>query len=280
MRDEASFMGSLRRRRLAGMTLISAKADSFVTSWREGGGLAGYIGLCVNQTSFVETVKYVSGTEQLLPHRIGLFDGAELLETEVMGSMQLTIALVDKRSMPLRRNSVATLRSIAADRHALPTLDLLGTVVTAVADNPGIGPAAAAIARDTIRDLLSCLLDDPANPAPRAVEEGLRVSVVRWVDDHLHVGSISPTAAASQHNISVRSLHRLFAGTGETFGAMVRRRRLEKAARDVVSTEDMIQTIAMRWGYAEAGQFIGAFKRTFGDTPMAYRRAIMRVADD
>lgn len=166
VRDEASFMGSLRRRRLAGMTLISAKADSFVTSWREGGGLAGYIGLCVNQTSFVETVKYVSGTEQLLPHRIGLFDGAELLETEVMGSMQLTIALVDKRSMPLRRNSVATLRSIAADRHALPTLDLLGTVVTAVADNPGIGPAAAAIARDTIRDLLSCLLDDPANPAP------------------------------------------------------------------------------------------------------------------
>jgi AraC family transcriptional activator of tynA and feaB len=34
-----------------------------------------------------------------------------------------------------------------------------------------------------------------------------------------------------------------------------------------------VQTIAMRWGYADASQFINEFKRAFGSTPAVYRKA-------
>jgi AraC family transcriptional regulator, positive regulator of tynA and feaB len=71
----------------------------------------------------------------------------------------------------------------------------------------------------------------------------------------------------------VRSPHRLFASSGETFGSMVRGRRLARARRDLAATGDMIQSIAVRWGYADASHFISEFTRVHGVTPAGFRRS-------
>ncbi|GAA2882344.1 hypothetical protein GCM10020220_085800 [Nonomuraea rubra] len=117
------------------------------------------------------------------------------------------------------------------------------------------------MARNIVVELLAQRgAESIARPSGAAVSEGMRLSVSRWIDDHVHLGQVLPAQAAEQHGISVRSLHRLFADSGESFGSLVRRRRLERACRDLLHTDDMVQTIAMRWGYADASHFINDSK--------------------
>ena len=60
--------------------------------------------------------------------------------------------------------------------------------------------------------------------------------------------------------------------TGYTMGEYIRNRRLYEAARDLVSSDDRVIDIAMRYGYETHESFTKAFTRFHGASPSAVRR--------
>lgn len=60
--------------------------------------------------------------------------------------------------------------------------------------------------------------------------------------------------------------------TGITFARYVARRRLGGVVGDLRETDDKLQTIATRWGFADASHLVRVFKQHTGATPDAYRR--------
>ncbi|MEU7363542.1 MULTISPECIES: helix-turn-helix transcriptional regulator [Streptomyces] len=88
-------------------------------------------------------------------------------------------------------------------------------------------------------------------------------------EERLGEGGLSPTVIAKGLNVSVRTLHRSFTGTGESLMGYVRRRRLEQARQALLSGhgEVSVSELAQRWHFADSSHFIRAFRVHFGITP-------------
>ncbi|BAL87937.1 putative AraC-family transcriptional regulator [Actinoplanes missouriensis 431] len=272
--ESGTFTGRLHRYPLADVSVINLEAGPFGTRWGRDSPAAHYIGVSVNTREFTERVTFGDFSEHLICQQMDVWDGALVSQAEVLTPMAQITALIPKRALPLRGADTAALMGEISENPTHPSLQILKSLLLGIsAEADRLNAAAAAASRNAVVELLISVLETRRPRSSLAVNDGMRLSIGQWVDDRLSLGSPSPAEAADAHGISVRSLHRLYTGTGETFGSMVRRRRLERALHDVVATDDMVQTIAMRWGYADASQFISDFKRMLGVTPSAYRRA-------
>jgi AraC-like DNA-binding protein len=92
-----------------------------------------------------------------------------------------------------------------------------------------------------------------------------------WIDRRLLDPDISAAAMAADHAVSVRTVHRLLSKEGDTFSAVVRRRRLDRAREELADGDRAITVIAARWGFADASHFSRSFKDAFGISPREYR---------
>jgi AraC family transcriptional activator of tynA and feaB len=273
-RDERTdFRGRLRRRVLQDLVLVDIEADPFGVRWNTGSTAADYVGVAVNTRRFTERVVYGDRREFVSTTSVDVWDATMLVESEILTPMAQTVLLVPKSAMHMSRGSSLSLRGALTESDEALLRLLRSVVLAAASDTERFGAAAAGAARNAIVELLLSVVQERRQSSGAAVCESMRLAVSRWVDENLHLGQLSPGQAADEHGISVRSLHRLFADSGDSFGSLVRRRRLESAARDLLQTDDMVQTIAMRWGYADASQFINEFKRAYATTPAAYRKA-------
>ncbi|MGY1746531.1 helix-turn-helix transcriptional regulator [Blastococcus sp. SYSU D00695] len=267
------FHGRIRRRSLHDLVVVDVEADPFTSLWDSTSVAAGYVGISVNTRRFRERVVYGDRREFVATSSVDVWDPTILVESEVLGPMAQKVLLVPKTALHMGKNCSLLLRD-AHTEHDQALLRLLRSVVLSVAaDADRFGASAAVAARNAVVDLLLSVVQERRQPSGVAVSESMRLAVSRWVDENLHLGQLSPAQAAEKHGISVRSLHRLFSDSGDSFGSLVRRRRLDRAGRDLLQTDDMVQSIAMRWGYADASQFINEFKRAHGSTPAAHRKA-------
>ncbi|MGI3226497.1 helix-turn-helix domain-containing protein [Streptomyces sp. GTA36] len=101
----------------------------------------------------------------------------------------------------------------------------------------------------------------------------LRVAAVKIaIEKSLAQHDLSPRMIAKSLGISLRTLHRLFAESGDSPMAFARRRRLQKAHDDLVRSgnTDRITDIAARWNFSDASHFIRNFKAHYGVTPAVY----------
>ncbi|MEU5324033.1 AraC family transcriptional regulator [Streptomyces sp. NPDC021056] len=94
-----------------------------------------------------------------------------------------------------------------------------------------------------------------------------------WIIDHLSRGPIRVADLATAHSVSPRTVHRAFASTGDTVGAVIRMHRLAAARGDLVNTNLSIAAIAHRWGFCDASHFGREFRREFSLSPGDYREA-------
>jgi AraC-like DNA-binding protein len=267
-----TFQGRFRRRTLQDLVLMDVEADPYCTGYTSNSPVAEYIGVSVNTRRFTERVVFGDRRELVSTSSVDVWDAGMLVESELLSPVAQTILLVPKAAVHMSKGCTLLLRDTQTEQDRA-SLRLLRSVVLAVAsDADRFGAAAGSAARNAIVELVLSVVQDRRRSSGAAVSESMRLSVSRWVDEHLHLGQLSPAAAAEHHGISVRSLHRLFEASGDSFGSLVRRRRLDRACRDLVRTDDMVQTIAMRWGFADASQFINEFKRVHGSTPAAYRK--------
>ncbi|APE22074.1 MULTISPECIES: AraC family transcriptional regulator [Streptomyces] len=95
-----------------------------------------------------------------------------------------------------------------------------------------------------------------------------------FIEYNLGDPELSPVAVAAHHNMSVRALHQLFRGEGETVQARVRRRRLERCRADLLRPELLtypVQAIAARWGFSGPAVFSRSFREAYGVSPTELR---------
>jgi transcriptional regulator GlxA family with amidase domain len=105
-------------------------------------------------------------------------------------------------------------------------------------------------------------------------------ATVRAVVDHVVAqpdADLHTTALAAHAGVSERQLTRLFReNLGEPPGAVVRRIRLEIAARLTSTTDLPLSQIARRCGFGSAESLRQAFVTAFGISPRAFRQTHAR----
>lgn len=82
-------------------------------------------------------------------------------------------------------------------------------------------------------------------------------------------------SASRDLGVSPRTLHAAVGAGGDTFAALIRRRRLERAAALLTDsrTRSTVTEIAAAVGFDGPASFSRAFRREFGRTPSDVRRS-------
>ena len=88
---------------------------------------------------------------------------------------------------------------------------------------------------------------------------------------------------AQGEGLSPRAIQKLFRAEQLTFSQYLRRRRLERAAQDLLDplqAETMVAEIGFRLGFTDPAHFSRAFREQYGTTPSVYREQAAATADD
>jgi AraC-like DNA-binding protein len=123
----------------------------------------------------------------------------------------------------------------------------LGTLTTS-----SIGDAARASLFSDIKAIATAALDDP---------------------------DLNPAQVAAKAGVSVRTLHRIFQASGETFWSWIRDRRLERCYAELTAptlSKRTITEVAFRWGFNELSTFDRNFRKRFGASPRQVRALARR----
>ena len=146
--------------------------------------------------------------------------------------------------------------------------DLLFADVTAVMDGEGQVDERHCAAAALVEDWLVARVGDAVAADPDAALARRLVDLADGSPDLIRVGDIATALA-----MSVRAVQRLAAShVGMSPAAMIRRRRLQKAAervRQEPATD--LATIAADLGYADHAHLTREFRRVVGFTPTGYR---------
>ncbi|GAA3614170.1 hypothetical protein GCM10022223_33010 [Kineosporia mesophila] len=198
-----------------------------------------------------------------------------------------------RRSIPLTGFEIApetTAHVIGMPAEALPSLlddaELTGSLTLPEARlllshlalthelRPSLSNSGAQAARDAVVELLHGLLHKVANGNDANRLPSLVQLARRHADEHLQDPDLSPAAMARELHISVRSLHRAFAATGESAMAYVRRRRLEGVRRDLaLGSGRSLAKVAVRWQFTDSSHLNRTFVRHYGLTPAQFTGA-------
>ncbi|MFC9682495.1 helix-turn-helix domain-containing protein [Streptomyces sp. NPDC056948] len=103
----------------------------------------------------------------------------------------------------------------------------------------------------------------------------LLIAIQESIDRQLANPEISPATLAAEHIISVRQLHRVFEPIGESVMSYVKRRRLERFARDLRDPSlghRKINELAADWGMLDAAMLSKHFRSAYGISPRDYRK--------
>lgn len=154
---------------------------------------------------------------------------------------------------------------------------LIPPFLTQVADvMDQVGGRAAIRLSGNVLDLLTTVLAERLDSPPDActAHRALMSQITVFIEEHLGSQDLSPQRIAAAHHISLRQLHKLFEGTGNTVGGWIRQRRLERCCRDLRDpdlAERPVAAIGARWGYPDPAHFSRLFKSAYGVAPRDYR---------
>lgn len=126
--------------------------------------------------------------------------------------------------------------------------------------------------------LLSGVVLHDFEPAAENMEQLFRNKIETYIDQNLRDPDLGLEKIASDHHVSVRTVQRLFAGTGRGLTRLVRGRRLEAVRRDLADASVAhlsIAEIAARWSIHDAQWLSKAFRADFGITPSGFRRTYL-----
>jgi AraC family transcriptional regulator, positive regulator of tynA and feaB len=119
-----------------------------------------------------------------------------------------------------------------------------------------------------------CYGEQPSGKLDALQGRGLWQEILDFVNRNLAEPEMSPAIAAQHFGISVRYIHKIFAGFGTTFNAYIVARRLDNIRDDLNSPSSRnhpISTLAFRWGFRDLSSFNRAFKKRFGCCPNNYQ---------
>jgi transcriptional regulator GlxA family with amidase domain len=133
-----------------------------------------------------------------------------------------------------------------------------------------------ALPAGVVAEQVAALLALAAGPDVQAVRRfTLFDEVLRTLRERLHEPELSPRDVASQHHLSKRTLHYVFARAGTTFVEQLMRLRLEYAKQmlsDPRCADLPVSEVAARCGFADPSHFARRFRRRFAEAPLESRQ--------
>jgi AraC family transcriptional regulator, positive regulator of tynA and feaB len=139
------------------------------------------------------------------------------------------------------------------------------------------GKAADDCARE-VADMMGVLFDSGGDDLPVG-ESAVRSAIYRrcaaFIENNLDDPRLGPANIAVAAGISVRYLHKIFRGSGESVGDHVRRLRLARSYEQLTDgrkTGLTIKEIAFRCGFKSPQHFSDAFRSHHGTSPTEARR--------
>jgi AraC family transcriptional regulator, positive regulator of tynA and feaB len=154
----------------------------------------------------------------------------------------------------------------AAARHAMDALT-----------RPALSPASASKLAVLAGGMLAVALDSSTDTDGAQTRSARTYrAALTDIEEHLGDDDLSPAATARRLGVSVRWLHRLFAGHERSYAATVRRLRLEVALRnlqDPAREHLRVIDIAAEAGFGHVASFHRAFRQAFGRSPAEVRAA-------
>ncbi|MEV1079492.1 helix-turn-helix domain-containing protein [Streptomyces sp. NPDC050211] len=136
-----------------------------------------------------------------------------------------------------------------------------------------LGPAGVHAAHSTLIELAKAVVQGQFDDVEPRLAPALAQAAKDLANIHLADPELSPAMLARQLNVSVRTLQRAFAATGESVAAYIRGRRLEEARLALTAPSGRrpsVSELAAHWHFADSSHFIRAFKKRYGQTPADY----------
>jgi AraC family transcriptional activator of tynA and feaB len=214
------------------------------------------------------------GKVTISPGQVLLWDSRRTVEVEALQPVR-------KRVLVLPQEVALSCCPRLAEQPALPPIDgtaagrLLVRYINSLAFELASldEPARAAASNATIELLRAAI--EPVLPDSRdAMRSAMREDIRHHVRRHLQDPRLGPASIAQAYSISVRALHGLFEEVDESVAGLVRSERLTRCMQDLQRPGGgSVTDIAFRWGFSDSAHFSRVFKRAFGVTPSAVRRA-------
>ncbi|GAA1617467.1 helix-turn-helix domain-containing protein [Actinoplanes couchii] len=138
---------------------------------------------------------------------------------------------------------------------------------------PDLSPAGARAAREALAELTAGVVRGAADSTDPLTAPALVEAAKNLAESHLTDAGLGPATLAAALHVSVRTLQRAFAGTGESVTSYIRRRRLDRAHRDLTdpAAHLTVSEIAARWQFSDGAHLSRAFRQRYGTTPTDVR---------
>lgn len=277
--DAPAFGGEIALERFAGLECASIAGSpsrivrDSATAASEGGGLLFY----VLQLEGTSRMRQDRGEAALRPGDATLIDGKRSSEFLYDGysrqlSLHLPVRVVSAYGAGWNGKVAAAILGLgyAAVLHSL--------LVRSVAEAGNLSPVDAALLRTQLIEGVTHVLSADAaqrTSSASAPREDEWTRIRGLLQRHLGDPDFDCEAAAHCACVSVRQLQRMFQFRGLTFGAWLRRERLERCYFDLrqsSGTRATVTEVAFRWGFSDLAYFSRAFSAHFGLSPREARR--------
>jgi AraC-like DNA-binding protein len=139
------------------------------------------------------------------------------------------------------------------------------------------GSAARGRLGAAVLDLITATLTARLGDSPAERTESRQVQLQRihgFIEARLADPDLTPSTVAAAHHVSVRYLHRLFEGQGQSVAGLIRQRRLDRCRAELLDPRlayRPVSATAARWGFVNPAHFSRLFKDTFGLPPGEFR---------
>lgn len=216
-------------------------------------------------------------TAELAAGTLALWDTGRPHVVDFPRGAAIKTCLVPRRALGVSDDQLERVTATVIDADG-PVAALLGPLLVSLAKTAADCPEHVAdrLARN-FTDLVATLITERAiGDVEGKVDSryAQACEVCAYVDRHLGDPGLGPDMIAAAHDMSVRSLHKLFEGEGTTVGRLIQRRRLQECARDLArgdSGERTVVGVARRWGFTNPAHFSRLFRDAYGMTPSRWR---------
>jgi AraC family transcriptional regulator, positive regulator of tynA and feaB len=231
-------------------------------------------------TSGSQRIQHGAGCAQVGSGDVFVFDGDEISRIDIPRKVSAQVIIVPRT------------RVVGTDRDVSGPLDKRRPATRLLRRHLATLGECAALMASTERDLVSTATADLLRLAldercdvERHRHRSLRISllptVLAYVERHLDDYDLDVSQIAAEFSISKRSVHAVFEEAGESPGAYIRRRRLERIWHDMSDHPQIpIAVLGARWGYPNASALTRAFKKEFGRPPREQKTVANEVQGD
>ncbi|MFD4603816.1 helix-turn-helix domain-containing protein [Streptomyces sp. NPDC058464] len=272
--EREPFRAEVRYRRLDGLTVAEFRGGRFAGRRADDvapGGGEPLVGVLFNLSGRV-MCRYAGSQMAVGPDELLLWDsdlahGFEAVEPH----HELSLLLPRERVPQGLAEAAARASGVVPAGAGAGLAAIAGAQLRAVVrELEHLSDVGLAFACQSLFDTLDAALAPAVEPSPSpGARAALLVRTRRYVEEHLDDPGLSASSIAEALDVSVRTLHLAFAGTGTTVGRSIRERRLRVCYRQLVrgAGNATVTDVAFQWGFNDTAHFSRVFKQAFGVTP-------------